>query len=132
MFIATFAKSAQPDYKGTLAGGRAIVLEAKSCASDRINKSMVLDTEIAELKTHAGLGALSGVIAESQRTGRVYFFPCSLFANMEDITGYKHIKFVQAEAFELPEELGRAETIRKIQSIAEKSASECKLLLQKK
>lgn len=37
-FIAFFEKAAQPDYKGTLKGGRAVVFEAKFTASDHIDQ----------------------------------------------------------------------------------------------
>ena len=35
-FRGCYIKDAQPDFKGTLAGGRAVVFEAKSTASDRL------------------------------------------------------------------------------------------------
>ena len=99
MFIATFAKSAQPDYKGTLNGGRAIVLEAKSISKDRINLSQLTETEAAELHLHYRLGAISGVIVYEQETNLIYFFPAKLFCKIDELTGFKHIKFKDAGAF---------------------------------
>lgn len=40
-FVAIFEKQAQPDYKGTLAGGQAVMFEAKSTATDRITQDRV-------------------------------------------------------------------------------------------
>ena len=41
-FLACYTKQAQPDYKGTLAGGRAVVFEAKHTDSNRLQRSVVI------------------------------------------------------------------------------------------
>lgn len=99
MFIATFTKPAQPDFKGTLAGGRAIVLEAKSVASDRINLSVLTKQEKEDLILYSQLGAISGVIVKSQQLNNIYFFPTDFFCNIYELTGYKHIEFENAKGF---------------------------------
>lgn len=42
-FEACFQKKAQPDYKGTLKGGRAVLFEAKFTASGRVEQSRVVE-----------------------------------------------------------------------------------------
>lgn len=125
LFVATFSKSAQPDFKGTLSGGRAVVLEAKSVHNDRFNLAMLTDTELKELIIHDTLGAISGVLVYGQESGFIYFFPCSFIANMQAITGYKHIKLENAEAFIVNE----TTLITKITTLGKLTASQCKLLL---
>ena len=51
-FIAFFEKAAQPDYKGTLKGGRAVVFEAKFTASDHIDQDRVTQDQAASLDEH--------------------------------------------------------------------------------
>ena len=41
-FIAYYEKQAQPDYKGTIKGGRTIMFEAKFTAADRMEQSLSL------------------------------------------------------------------------------------------
>ena len=40
-FVAVFEKPAQPDYKGTLKGGRAVVFEAKHTSTGQMEQSRV-------------------------------------------------------------------------------------------
>lgn len=56
-FVTVFTKQAQPDYKGTLKGGRAVVFEAKHTASGRIEQSRVTPEQTAALNIHAFMGA---------------------------------------------------------------------------
>ena len=101
MFVATFIKSAQPDFKGVLFNGREIVLESKSVSNDRINLSALTDTEREELILHDEMHALSGVIVRQKETEKIFLFPTSFFVKMEELTGFKHIKFINAEKFEI-------------------------------
>ena len=43
-FIAYYEKQAQPDYKGTIKGGRTVMFEAKFTAADRMEQSRVLQS----------------------------------------------------------------------------------------
>ncbi len=60
-FIACFEKAAQPDYKGTLLGGKAIVFEAKHTDHDRIERGRVTQEQLDGLEKHHKLGALAFV-----------------------------------------------------------------------
>ena len=55
-FLACYTKSAQPDYKGTLAGGRAIVFEAKHTDTDRMSRSVISEEQEKQLDRHMALG----------------------------------------------------------------------------
>lgn len=44
-FIAYYEKQAQPDYKGTIKGGRTVMFEAKFTAADRMEQSRVLQSQ---------------------------------------------------------------------------------------
>lgn len=56
-FEAVFTKAAQPDYKGTLRGGRAVVFEAKHTEAARIEQSRVTPEQATALDCHMALGA---------------------------------------------------------------------------
>ena len=66
-FVAFFAKHAQPDYKGTLRGGRTVVMEAKYTATDRLEQGRVKEGQADYLTRHQQLGALCYVIAGFDR-----------------------------------------------------------------
>lgn len=56
-FEAVFTKAAQPDYKGTLRGGQAVVFEAKHTEGSRIEQARVTPEQTAALNCHMELGA---------------------------------------------------------------------------
>lgn len=62
-FTAVYTKKAQPDYQGTIAGGRSIMLEAKFTDTDRLTQDRVTPEQTAELDLRARLGAACGVLA---------------------------------------------------------------------
>lgn len=61
-FSACYEKKAQPDYKGTLAGGRSIVFEAISTTRDRMEQRYVTEEQTKKLSRHDALGALCFVL----------------------------------------------------------------------
>lgn len=62
-FIAYYEKAAQPDYKGTLKGGRAVVFEAKYTHSAQMEQSRVTREQAARLDDHLAAGAMCFVVA---------------------------------------------------------------------
>lgn len=62
-FVAIFEKPAQPDYKGTLKGGRAVVFEAKHTTTGQMEQSRVTEAQAKRLEHHQELGALCFVVA---------------------------------------------------------------------
>ena len=56
-FLACYTKAGQPDFKGTLTGGRAVVFEAKHTDSDRLQRSVISSEQEKQLDRHEKLGA---------------------------------------------------------------------------
>lgn len=99
LFVGCYIKSAQPDYKGTLKGGRSIVLEAKSVSTGKISLSALTENEMAELVKHKELGACTGVIVYDSAEGNIYLLPIVMFERMQDLFNRKHIKLKEVEKF---------------------------------
>ena len=89
-FTACYTKKAQPDYKGTLKGGRAVVFEAKHTASDRLEQGVVTDDQRKRLDRHMALGAECFVMVSF---GFREFFkvPWAIFRAMKEHYGRKYI-----------------------------------------
>lgn len=56
-FIACYEKKAQPDFKGTIRGGRSVVFDAKYTAVGKIKQTAVLPQQWESLDRHEKLGA---------------------------------------------------------------------------
>lgn len=89
-FVAFFEKKAQPDYEGTIKGGRSIMLEAKFTATLRIEQNRVLNTQAEYLDKHSALGARCFVIA-GFGSGNAYRIPWAVWGNMKNHFGHKYI-----------------------------------------
>lgn len=100
-FIACFQKSAQPDFKGTLHGGRSIVLEAKHTSGDRIQQSVLTDNERDELEIYYRMGAIAGVVV-SFGMKKFCYVPYIAWKHMDLFSGYKHIKESEADPWIAP------------------------------
>lgn len=85
-FVACFTKSAQPDYKGTLRGGRAVCFEAKHAASGRIEQQRVTPEQAEALDKHDELGAVCFVLV-SFRFDNFYRVPWHVWRDMPDHFG---------------------------------------------
>ena len=90
-FIAFFEKKAQPDYKGTLKGGRSIMFEAKYTDSEKMEQSRVNKEQTDYLDKHHKLGARCYVIA-GFGSGEVYCIPWDVWQDMKAIYGRKYVK----------------------------------------
>lgn len=90
-FMACFTKQAQPDYKGTLKGGRAVVFEAKHTDAERMQRSVISEEQEKQLNRHQKLGAECFVLVSF---GLQQFFriPWEVFRDMKDHYGRKYIK----------------------------------------
>lgn len=90
-FKAVFEKKAQPDYKGTLKGGRAVCFEAKHTEADRILQAAVNDEQEKALDKNMGMGATCFVLVSF---GFRDFFkvPWGVWKNMKQIFGRKYLK----------------------------------------
>jgi recombination protein U len=97
-FMACFTKSAQPDYKGTLAGGRAVVFEAKHTDSDRINAGCITDEQAKDMEMHFQLEAKAFVLV-SFGMQDFYRIPWRVWREMQVAFGNKYIAQWQLDGY---------------------------------
>lgn len=100
-FVAYYEKQAQPDYKGALKNGRAVVFEAKHTMGDRIEQSRVTPTQTAALNGYAQMGAECFVVVGFDMQ---YFYriPWSIFRNMKERWGRKYVTPADLHEFSVP------------------------------
>jgi len=89
-FLACYTKSAQPDYKGTIKGGRTVIFEAKFTEHDRLQQDAVSDEQAEYMETEDRLGARCYVVCGFS-TGNVYRVPWGVWCNMKRIYGHKYV-----------------------------------------
>ncbi len=89
-FMACYTKRAQPDYKGTLRGGRTVVFEAKHTDAQRIERSRVTEEQLQQLLQYDRLGAACFVLI-SFSFDRYYRVPVQDWDGMEMIYGKKSV-----------------------------------------
>jgi recombination protein U len=89
-FLACFEKKAQPDYKGTIKGGRTVMFEAKYTSSDRMEQSRVTDGQAQYMTEQTALGARCYVVAGFD-SGSVYCIPWDIWAHMKEHFGRKYV-----------------------------------------
>lgn len=100
-FIAFFEKKAQPDYQGTIKGGRSVMLEAKFTAAERMEQSRVLAEQGETLTRHQQLGARCFVVAGFD-SGAVYRIPWSVWTDMKTNFGRKYITEKDIAKYRVP------------------------------
>lgn len=98
-FEGQFTKNANPDFEGTLDGGRSICFEAKYTTSDRMKQSVVSDKQAEVLEIKSKLGGLAGVCIGIK--DRCFFIPWNIWANMKDIFGRKYVKADDLSQYEV-------------------------------
>lgn len=100
-FVGQFHKNqkAQPDFQGTLTGGRSIIFEAKSTLEDKIKQSVVSDAQFNYLKLHEELGACAGVCVQVRKT--YAFIPFSIWKDMKELYGRKYMTENEIKKFEV-------------------------------
>jgi len=102
-FQGSFAKKAQPDFKGTLKFGKAIVFEAKYTSQDKMNASVLSDEQIKCLKKHYDLGAITGVVIGIKE--RAFFVPWRLWSVMKEEYNRAYLKIEDIKAYEVKQDL---------------------------
>ena len=88
-FKAVFEKAAQPDYKGTMKGGRAVAFEAKHTESDRIKQDAVTVDQENALNAHEAMGALCFVVV--CLGDKYYRVPWEKWKTMKEDCGHKYM-----------------------------------------
>lgn len=89
LFKACFAKAAQPDYKGTMDGGRSVCFDAKHTETDRIKQEAVTENQWEALDRHEALGALCFVIV--CQDNKYYRVPWAKWKTMKEDCGHKYM-----------------------------------------
>ena len=80
-FLACYTKQAQPDYGGTLKGGRSIYFEAKHTDDERIEQRRLTQEQQDDLEAHHKLGAIAFVLVSVSLTD---FYMKDLGASFDD------------------------------------------------
>lgn len=89
IFKGRFTARAQPDFQGTIAGGRSIVFEAKYTTTDRLKWDVLTKDQRAALEQHHQNGAISAVCAG---IGSDFFFvPWDVWRDMKERFGRKYV-----------------------------------------
>ncbi len=100
IFKAIFTKRAQPDFKGTLAGGRSICFEAKHTDADRIEKKVVTAEQEKALNMHSSLGAVCFVIV-SIGMQDFYRVPWAVWKDMKTLFRHQYMNAAELEPYRL-------------------------------
>ena len=89
-FQACFIKKAQPDYKGTILGGRSMIFEAKHTTTDRLLQGVVTEEQAQKLEKHHTLGAICFIIVGFNMR---HFFrvPWVIWQDMKQHYGHKYV-----------------------------------------
>ena len=102
-FQGQFLKKAEPDFKGVLSNGQAIVFECKFTTKDKISKSVLSENQEVELEKNYKLGAIVGVcicFAEGL-IERYFFIPYLAWYKMEVAIGKKSVSIKDIQQFEV-------------------------------
>lgn len=98
-FTGRFSTHAQPDFQGTLHGGRSIMFEAKWTSKDRITRNVLTDTQMEILEKHNRLGALCGVCICIQDD--FFFIPWNVWRDMKEMYGRQYLKAEDIEEYKV-------------------------------
>lgn len=96
-FTGRFTSNAEPDFQGTLSGGRSIVFEAKYTSTERMKRGVLTGDQIDALQEHAALGALAGVCIGIQ--DKFYFIPWDVWRDMKSLYGRQYITAADVEEY---------------------------------
>ena len=97
-FLACYTKAGQPDFKGTLTGGRSVVFEAKHTDAEKIEFNRLTEEQIKKLQKHHELGAAAFVLV-SFGLRDFYRIPWEVWRDMKEIYKRKHIKQPELEPY---------------------------------
>lgn len=100
-FLACYTKQAQPDYKGTLKGGRAVVFEAKHTDDDRIEFNRLTKEQRDDLEHHHKLGAVAFVLVSMSLT-ECFRVPWPVWRDMAATYGRKYMTRDELKPYKVP------------------------------
>ena len=97
IFKGRFIAHAQPDFMGTLSGGRSICFEAKYTSTDKLGQNVLTGEQWDSLEQHWKAGAKAGVCAG---IGDVYaFVPWPVWRSMQELYGHKYMTAEDLEPY---------------------------------
>lgn len=99
IFTGRFSTPAQPDFQGTISGGKSIVFEAKRTTKDRIARNVLTDTQMDILEKHSRLNAVCGVCVNIQDD--FFFIPWKVWRDMKKIYGRKYLKTDDVQTYKV-------------------------------
>lgn len=89
VFQGRFTARAQPDFQGTMAGGRSIVFEAKYTTTDRLRRDVLTERQMEALGQHGKIGAMAFVCAGVQ--DRFFAVPWIRWQSMKEFWGRQYV-----------------------------------------
>ena len=114
-FLACYTKQAQPDYGGTLKGGRSIYFEAKHTDDERIEQRRLTQEQQDDLEAHHKLGAIAFVLVSVSLTD-FYRVPWPVWRDMTEIYGRKYMTHAELSRYEVPATAGFIKFLHDIES----------------
>ena len=99
-FEGQFTRNANPDFEGTLHGGKSICFECKYTSKERIQQSVVTKFQREVLDRKYLLGGKVGVVCGIQE--RYFFVPWRVWLDMQLIYGKKSVSADDLEKYEVP------------------------------
>lgn len=97
IFKGRFTARAEPDFQGTLAGGRSIVFEAKHTTKDRIKRDALTEKQMELLAKHDQRGALAAVCVGIRDD--CFFVPWLIWDDMKNLYGRQYVTAADLEKF---------------------------------
>jgi len=97
IFKGRFTARAEPDFQGTLAGGRSIVFEAKYTATDRMKRDALTEKQMDALRKHDQRGALAAVCVGIRND--YFLVPWLVWEDMKSLYGRQYVTVADIEQF---------------------------------
>lgn len=118
-----YSKAAQPDYKGILFGGKGLMFEAKHTDTTQINQNAVSDNQSKALDIYYRFGAVCFVLVSMGFEG-FYRVPWSIWKNMKELFGHKHLTLDELKPYKVRATLGRIYFLDKIGTLENSPSGE--------
>lgn len=99
-FEGQFTRNANPDFEGTLSGGKSICFECKYTSKESIRQSVITDYQREVLDRKYILGGISAVICGIQDS--YFFVPWKVWRDMQKIYGKKSVTAKDLEKYQVP------------------------------
>ncbi len=101
-FKACFTKAAQPDYKGTLKGGRTVIFEAKHTDQESIAYTRLTEAQLKAMEEYHAMGAECFILVSFSFCD-FYRIPWEEWRDMQMLYCRKSIKRCELEKFRIKE-----------------------------